>query len=88
MSIHLSRGSTGLRSVKREQTASKTFEIVKDTLFVFKDVQTDDSWTVGVAVIGSGAEHSSIFLKLLFICFWLGWVFIAVLSSCRAEATL
>ena len=54
-----------MQSVKREQTASKTFEIVKDTLFVFKDVQTDDSWTVGVAVIGSGAEHSIIFLKTL-----------------------
>ena len=69
MSIHLSRGSTGLQSVKREQTASKTFEIVKDTLFVFKDVQTDDSWTVGVAVIGSGAEHSIIFLKTFIYLF-------------------
>ena len=48
-------------SQSKEQTDSKTFEIVKDTLFVFKDVQTDDSWTVDVAVIGSGAEHCIIF---------------------------
>ena len=59
MSMHLSGGSTGLQSVRR-QTDSKTFEIVQGTPVVFKDVQTDDSWTVDVAIIDSGAEHKGL----------------------------
>ena len=50
----------GLQSVKREQIDSKTFEIVKGTPVVFRDVQTDDSWTVDVAIIDSGAEHKDL----------------------------
>lgn len=43
-----------LHPVKGEQTGSKTFEILQGT----PGVQTDDSWTVDVSVIGSGAESN------------------------------
>ena len=48
----------GLQSVKREQIDSNLWNSQSGTPVVFKDVQADDSLTIDVAVIDSGAESN------------------------------